>query len=128
MEQIEAIADYGDLCGESPLWDVRNQTLYWSDITGRRVYRYVRSSNENELLQSGTEVAGLALLHGGGFAVTSSKIRNGAVTSSKIANSSITSADVKNGSLQASDFASGALPAGPFQSTGSLPRIVAMAR
>jgi len=72
MEQVEAIADYGDLCGESPLWDARAEALYWTDITGRRVYRYLWSKKRHELLQSGTEVAGLALLDSGGFVVTNS--------------------------------------------------------
>src|SRR5437867_10852236 len=31
QEQLRVVADYGDLCGEGPLWDSRSETLYWTD-------------------------------------------------------------------------------------------------
>ena len=33
MPELKVIADYGDLCGEGPLWDFRSNQLYWTDIT-----------------------------------------------------------------------------------------------
>jgi sugar lactone lactonase YvrE len=37
---IEIIADYGDLCGECPVWDEVTNALYWVDAVGKRFYRY----------------------------------------------------------------------------------------
>ncbi len=40
MPELSVIADYGDLCGEGPIWDVKAQRLYWTDITGQKFYSY----------------------------------------------------------------------------------------
>jgi len=71
--ELEIIADDGNLCGEGPLWDERERALYWTDITGRRFYRYLRDEGRHELLSDNFEVGGFSLQHDGGFAVTNSK-------------------------------------------------------
>src|SRR6185295_18076653 len=40
-QSIQVVADYGDLCGEGPLWDDKKQILYWTDIDGKKSYRYL---------------------------------------------------------------------------------------
>jgi sugar lactone lactonase YvrE len=72
MESIDIIADNGDLCGESPLWDERSRTLFWTDITGRRFYRYLWAEKRHELVRAAFEVGGFALLEPDGFAVVNS--------------------------------------------------------
>ena len=62
MEEIQILADYGDKCGESPLWNERTQTLFWTDITGQQFYRYVWNEKRHEALRSGFEIAGFAFL------------------------------------------------------------------
>ena len=44
--QIDIVPVGGDLLGESPVWDSRIQSLYWSDQLGRRIRRYTPSTGE----------------------------------------------------------------------------------
>jgi sugar lactone lactonase YvrE len=71
-ESINVIADHDDLYGEAPLWGSRNQILYWTDITGRRFHRYFWREKRHETLRDRFEVAGVAILEDGGFAVVNS--------------------------------------------------------
>jgi D-xylonolactonase len=73
MCKLTVLADYDDLCGEGPLWDHRTNTLYWTDITGKRFYRLNWSTREHEIIQSGLEVAGYAFDEGGGFVVVNAQ-------------------------------------------------------
>lgn len=72
MPNLSVIADYGDLCGEGPIWDVGPQRLYWTDITGQKFYCYDWSSRKHWLVKEGWEIAGAALSRSGGFVVTNS--------------------------------------------------------
>lgn len=69
---IEVVADYGDLCGEGPLWDDEEQILYWTDIDGKKSYRYLWNERRHELVQQGFQVNGWTMQEGGGFVVTNS--------------------------------------------------------
>ncbi|HEX4309993.1 MAG TPA: SMP-30/gluconolactonase/LRE family protein [Acidobacteriaceae bacterium] len=68
--QIEIVADDGNLCGEGPLWDDREGSLYWTDITGRSFYRYRWHEKRHEILNSGFQVGGFCQQRDGGFLVT----------------------------------------------------------
>jgi D-xylono/L-arabinono-1,4-lactonase len=70
---IEVVADYGDLCGEGPLWDYEKEILYWTDIDGKKFYRLLWSEQRHELLHDGFQVNGFAMQKGGGFVVTNSQ-------------------------------------------------------
>lgn len=70
---VEIIADLGDLCGECPLWSPQEEALYWTDITGRRVYRYSWAAGVPEVVHSDMEVSGLALNDRGGFVAVNSE-------------------------------------------------------
>jgi len=70
QEQLRVVADYGDLCGEGPLWDSRSETLYWTDAVGRKFYRYDWSTQTHRLVKEGFEIYGFALNDPGGFVVT----------------------------------------------------------
>ena len=72
MSTIQQLADYNDLCGESPIWDARGGNVYWTDINGRRFYRCSWPGGKTELVHSGFEVAGFALQEDGGFLVVNS--------------------------------------------------------
>jgi D-xylonolactonase len=72
MSQTDVIADYGDLCGEGPIWDASSSALYWTDITGRRFYRCSWPQSACELLDEGFEVAGCTLRDRPGFVVVNS--------------------------------------------------------
>ena len=75
MHEIEMtiLADYGDLCGEGPLWDRRTGILYWTDITGKRFYRLNWATSKHEMIKSGFEVAGFAFQESGGFVVVNAQ-------------------------------------------------------
>src|SRR5438105_9543643 len=70
--EIEVAADYGDLCGEGPLWDDQQQVLYWTDIDGKKFYRLLWKERRHELVHDGFQVNGGCMQQGGGFVVTNS--------------------------------------------------------
>jgi D-xylonolactonase len=72
IPEIRAIADYNDLCGENPLWLAQERCLFWTDITGKRFYRFDWDKQESRVLHEGFEIAGCALHRDGGFVVTNS--------------------------------------------------------
>ena len=67
------MADYGDECGEGPLWDTRTSTLYWVDITGRRAYRYDWTAGQSSVIAADFDIAGMALNEAGGFVLVNNK-------------------------------------------------------
>jgi D-xylono/L-arabinono-1,4-lactonase len=69
---IQVVADYGDLCGEGPLWDDREQILYWTDIDGKKSYRYLWNECRHEFVQKGFQVNGWTMQESDGFVVTNS--------------------------------------------------------
>lgn len=72
MPELSVIAEYGDLCGEGPIWDVKAQRLYWTDITGQKFYCYDWASKQHRLVRAGFEVGGAAFNRAGGFVVANS--------------------------------------------------------
>ena len=70
---IEVVADYGDLCGEGPYWDYDKQILYWTDIDGKKFYRFLWHERRHELVHEGFKVNGFAMQQAGGFVVTNSE-------------------------------------------------------
>lgn len=68
--EIEIIADDGNLCGEGPLWEEREQALYWTDITDRKFYRYLWRDQRHEQLSDQFQVGGFSRQDDGGFVVT----------------------------------------------------------
>jgi sugar lactone lactonase YvrE len=67
---FEIIANDGNLCGEGPYWDEREESLYWTDITGRRFYCFLWRDQRRELLSEGFQVSGFSRQEDGGFLVT----------------------------------------------------------
>jgi sugar lactone lactonase YvrE len=68
--EIEIIADDGNLCGEGPLWDECEEALYWTDITGRKLFRYMWREQRRERVSDGFQVSGFSRQEDGGFVVT----------------------------------------------------------
>ena len=67
MEKIRLLVDYGNLCGEGPLWDVAHQRLYWTDCVGLKFYRYDWDTGEHACVRDGFEINSAALNETGGF-------------------------------------------------------------
>jgi len=72
-EKIRVVADYGNLCGEGPLWDAAEQILYWTDITGKEFFRYRWRDHRHERIHEGFQIGGFCLQEAGGFVVTNSQ-------------------------------------------------------
>jgi sugar lactone lactonase YvrE len=70
MISPKPIADFQDLCGEAPLWDVQRSCLYWTDCVGLKFYRYDWTSKKSEIVKDGLEINGCALNLSGGFVIT----------------------------------------------------------
>jgi sugar lactone lactonase YvrE len=50
MSELEIIAEYGDLCGEGPVWDPDCRALYWVDAGSAKLYRYDWDSRTHALI------------------------------------------------------------------------------
>lgn len=70
MQDLTVIADYGDLCGEGPIWDARLGNLYWTDCVGLKFYRYHPASGVHEMVKHDLEINGCALGRRGDFVIT----------------------------------------------------------
>jgi L-arabinonolactonase len=72
MRRLAVIADYGDLCGEGPLWDVDSKRLYWIDVIRQRFYCYDWATKKHRIMQEGMEINSAAFNQAGGFVVCNS--------------------------------------------------------
>lgn len=72
MPELTVIADYGDLCGEGPLWDFRTNQLYWTDLLGNRICCFDWATQSHRIVKKGFEVCGFTFNAHGGFVVTNS--------------------------------------------------------
>jgi len=70
MQQLAILADYGDLCGESPIWDGKTGTLYWTDCVGLKFYRLQWASARHEVVKQGIEINSFTLNKPGGFVIS----------------------------------------------------------
>src|SRR5579872_158809 len=69
MAELKVVADYGDVCGEGPVWDTHRQQLYWTDAGGHRFYRYDWATRKHECVEREFEVNSFAFNEPGGFVV-----------------------------------------------------------
>ena len=60
MTSVQIIANTGDLCGECPLWAASSQSLYWTDIAGRKVFHLAWPSGRHSMVLEDFEISGLA--------------------------------------------------------------------
>lgn len=67
---MEIIANDDNLCGEGPHWDPRELALYWTDIEGNRLYRFLWKEHRREVVKEGFEISGFTRQLDGGFVVT----------------------------------------------------------
>jgi D-xylonolactonase len=72
MSALRVLADYGDLCGEGPLWDNRTHQLYWTDLLGSRICCFDWAFQTHRIVNQGFEVCGFTFNAPGGFVVTNS--------------------------------------------------------
>jgi len=61
----ELIADYACKVGEGPLWHPGEGRVYWTDITGGRLFRYTPATGEHEQCYAGEIVGGFTIQEDG---------------------------------------------------------------
>lgn len=69
MEKIEVLVDCKTILGEGPLWDVREQRLYWIDSFGNRIFRCAPDGSENESWDVPAKIGSMALRDAGGAVI-----------------------------------------------------------
>ena len=61
MKVAECLVRERSLCGEAPLWDAERKCLYWADINGFAIRRFVRATGEVKSWKFDGPVTALAL-------------------------------------------------------------------
>src|ERR1700746_212813 len=70
---ISQLADDGNLCGECPLWNSADHSLYWTDAGGGKLYRYDLPKQQHELILNDFEVNGFAFDESGGLTLVNNQ-------------------------------------------------------
>jgi sugar lactone lactonase YvrE len=65
--EAELVVEAHDTIGEGPLWDERDEVLWWTDLTGRRLHRLDPSTSEHQVHEVEQEVGALVPRASGGF-------------------------------------------------------------
>src|SRR5712691_1275612 len=66
---IECVTEVPALLGESPVWSVAEQALYWVDITGRKLHRFDPAKGEDLDWPLPEEIGCVSPRRGGGLVV-----------------------------------------------------------
>jgi sugar lactone lactonase YvrE len=61
MKTAECVVQSRDLCGESPIWDAAAKCVYWTDINGFAIRRFVPATGEVNSWKFDAPVTALAL-------------------------------------------------------------------
>jgi sugar lactone lactonase YvrE len=69
----ECVQRIAATCGESPMWSVREQVLYWTDNLGERIYRLEPGSGADQSFEPGQDVMAIGLRAGGGLMLALAK-------------------------------------------------------
>lgn len=69
--QVEAISSGTFLCGEGPVWDEKDEALYWCDCLGRSIFTYKEDGphSGDRLFHGDMDVASLSMRQNGGLVV-----------------------------------------------------------
>lgn len=57
----EIVADYSCIIGENPLWHPTERRLYWTDITGGKLFWYEPATGEHKVIYEGEPVGGFTI-------------------------------------------------------------------
>ena len=66
---VQCALDCRSLLGEGPVWDVREQRLYWVDIKRRQIHRFAPDTGADEIWLMPEDIGALAPREGGGLVV-----------------------------------------------------------
>jgi L-arabinonolactonase len=69
----DCVQRVASICGESPIWSVREQALYWTDNLGGCIYRLEPESGREQSIVLGQNVMAISLREGGGLVLALAK-------------------------------------------------------
>ena len=69
----ECVQRIAATCGESPMWSVREQALYWTDNVGGRIHRLEPESGDAESFLLGQDVMAIGVRERGGLVLALAK-------------------------------------------------------
>jgi sugar lactone lactonase YvrE len=72
MPDVEQVIPAQNELGEGPIWDQEGGVLYWVDIPGQHIHRYVSATGQYEGFPVETPVTALGLRAAGGFVAATS--------------------------------------------------------
>ena len=73
MPEVAVVADFGDLCGECPVWNAENGFLEWIDCVGGKLLRLPWPSRQSSIVRSGITINGFRHNRPGGYVITNSQ-------------------------------------------------------
>lgn len=73
MSQVTILADYGDLCGECPVWDPGQGVLEWADIVGQKFYRLQWPSRRHAIVNRDIAMSGFRRNRSGGYVIANNQ-------------------------------------------------------
>jgi sugar lactone lactonase YvrE len=72
-ENIRCVLPWQAIVGESPVWNIKEQCLYWVDIQNKQIHRFDPASGRNQTFLQPEIVTCVALRAGGGLVLTLKK-------------------------------------------------------
>jgi sugar lactone lactonase YvrE len=59
--EFKVLYDFGNLCGECPIWDDRRQRLLWVDSDGREIFEHDAVRHTGQVISSDLQVSSIVL-------------------------------------------------------------------
>lgn len=73
MSEVAIVADFGDLCGECPVWNAESHVLEWIDCVGGKLLQLQWPSRQSAISRSEVAISGFRRNRPGGYAITNSR-------------------------------------------------------
>lgn len=73
MSEIEHVVSCRNMHGEGPLWDPAARALFWLDMHGANIWKFVPATGRTEVFEPGEMVTCIGMRSGGGWVATTEK-------------------------------------------------------
>ena len=73
MPEVAIVADFGDLCGECPVWNAESSVLEWIDCVGEKLLQLQWPSRQSAIKKGGLAISGFRRNRPGGYVITNSR-------------------------------------------------------
>lgn len=72
MPEVSVVSDFGDLCGECPVWNAQENMLEWIDCVGGNLLSVSWPSRQSRVDSRGLSISAFRRNRAGGFVITNS--------------------------------------------------------